>query len=150
MQRSVDRFLTTHQGSLARPHELMEMLVARQTSRDVDPPQFEERLAQHVAEVVRQQVACGIDVVNDGEFSKLGWSAYFGGRLSGVEVRSGERSTIGPIPPRAPRGFPGGFGGAQAMGGPVYSWVARAAAQRDGPGVGGTVLQGTFCAGPLA
>jgi 5-methyltetrahydropteroyltriglutamate--homocysteine methyltransferase len=150
MQRSVDRFLTTHQGSLARPRELMELLVARQTSRDVDSTQFEERLAQAVAGVVRQQVACGIDVVNDGEFSKLGWSAYFGGRLSGVEVRSGVRSTIGPITARDAHEFPEWFEVAQSMGGPVYSWVARAAAQRDGLGVGGTVLQGTFCAGPLA
>src|ERR1700687_381570 len=149
MQRSVDRFLTTHQGSLARPRELMELLVARQTSRDVDSTQFEERLAQAVAGVVRQQVACGIDVVNDGEFSKLGWSAYFGGRLSGVEVRSGERSTIGPITARDAHEFPEWFEVAQSMGGPVYSWVARAAAQRDGLGVGGTVLQGTFCTGPL-
>src|SRR5512138_1886552 len=97
MQRSVERFLTTHQGSLARPRELMELLVARQTDHGVDSAQFEECVTRSVAEVVRQQVACGIDVVNDGEFSKLGWSAYFGGRLSGVEVRSGERSTIGPI-----------------------------------------------------
>ena len=35
------------------------------------------------------------------------------------------------------------------MGGPVYSWVARAAAQRDGLGAGGSVLQGAFCTGPL-
>src|ERR1700730_4397854 len=150
MQRSLDRFLPTPQGSLARPRELMELLVARQTGQDVDSIQFEERVAQHVAEEVRQQVACGIDVVNDGEFSKLGWSAYFGGRLSGVEVRAGERSTIGPITARDAREFPEWFEVAQAMGGPVYSWVARAAAQRDGVGVGGTVLQGTFCAGPLS
>jgi len=149
VQRSLDRFLTTHQGSLARPRELMQLLVARQTDQGVDSIQFEERVAQAVADVVRQQVACGIDVVNDGEFSKLGWSAYFGGRLSGVEVRSGERSTIGPITARDAREFPEWFEVAQSLGGPVYSWVARAAAQRDGLGVGGTVPQGTFCTGPL-
>jgi 5-methyltetrahydropteroyltriglutamate--homocysteine methyltransferase len=128
----------------------MELLVARQTGQAVDPTAFEQSVARAVAEVVRQQVACGIDVVNDGEFSKLGWAAYFGDRLSGVEVRPGERSTVGPITARDAREFPEWFEVAQSMGGPVYSWVARAAAQRDGLGVGGAVAQGTFCTGPLA
>jgi 5-methyltetrahydropteroyltriglutamate--homocysteine methyltransferase len=150
MQRSIDRFLTTHQGSLARPRDLMELLIARQAGQAVDSATFEQCVERAVAEVVRQQVACGIDVVNDGEFSKLGWSAYFAGRLSGVEVRPGERSTIGPINARDARDFPEWFEVAQSMGGPVYSWVARTAAQRDGLGVGGAVLQGTFCTGPLS
>jgi 5-methyltetrahydropteroyltriglutamate--homocysteine methyltransferase len=150
MQRSIERFLTTHQGSLARPRELMEFLVARQAGKEPDSAGFEQSVARAVAEVVRQQATCGIDVVNDGEFSKLGWSAYFSGRLSGVDVRPGERSTIGPITARDARDFPEWFEVAQSMGGPVYSWVARAAAQRDGLGVGGTVLQGTFCTGPLS
>ncbi len=74
MQRSVERFLTTHQGSLARPRELMQLLVARQAGREVDSATFDHSVARAVVDVVRQQVACGIDVVNDGEFSKLGWS----------------------------------------------------------------------------
>jgi len=81
---------------------------------------------------VGQQVASGVDIVNDGEFSKLGWSAYFAGRLSGVEQRPGQRSVTGPITARDARDFPEWFEVAQSMGGPSYSWVARAAAQRDG------------------
>jgi 5-methyltetrahydropteroyltriglutamate--homocysteine methyltransferase len=149
MQRSVDRFLTTHQGSLARPPELMQQLLARQAAHNFDRASFERVLSAAVAEVVRQQVACGIDVVNDGEFSKLGWSAYFGGRLGGVEVRPGERSTLGAITARDATDFPEWFDVAQSLGGPTYSWVARAAMRRDGLGVGGTVAQGTFCTGPL-
>ena len=150
MQHSTERMLTTHQGSLPRPPALMKLLLARQAGADYDRELFAERLQDAVAAVVRQQVACGIDVVNDGEFSKLSWAGYFGRRLSGVEVRDGRRSVIGPITARDATVFPGWFGVAQSMGGPSYSWIARAAAQRDGIGVGGAAgLQGLYCTGPL-
>src|ERR1700716_2804318 len=109
MRRSTDRFLVTHQGSLARPRELMQALLAKQAGAPYDGAAFEQLVRGAVADVVRRQVASGIDIVNDGELSKLGWSAYFAGRLSGVEQRSGQRSVTGPITARDGRDFPEWF-----------------------------------------
>ncbi len=90
MKRSTNRILTSHVGSLSRPEDLIEMY------RDQAPPGvLEPRLASAVAEVVRQQVEAGIDVVNDGEFGKPvsdgvdygAWSTYIYQRLSGFEMR---------------------------------------------------------------
>jgi len=127
----------------------MRLLSARAAGELYDAATLTTELRSAVADVVRQQVAHGIDVVNDGEYSKTGWAAYFVSRLSGLSVRPGERSVIGPITARDARLFPEWFEVAQSIGGPQYSWVARAAAQRAGIGVGGAVAQGTFCTGPL-
>ncbi len=90
MKRSTNRILTTHVGSLSRPADLIEMY------RDQAPAEkLEPRLTSAVAEVVRQQVEAGIDVVNDGEFGKPvsdevdygAWSTYIHQRLSGFKVR---------------------------------------------------------------
>ena len=65
MKQSTNRILTTHVGSLPRPADLMEMY------REQAPAEkLESRLTSAVAEVVRQQVEAGIDIVNDGEFGK--------------------------------------------------------------------------------
>lgn len=88
MKRSTDRILTTHVGSLIRPEALQTFLRARQGGKPYDKPAYEHCLTQSVAEVVRQQVAIGIDVVSDGEFGKaISWSQYALERLSGFERR---------------------------------------------------------------
>ena len=81
MRRSVDRILTTHTGSLPRPASLLES----STGSDHDA-----RLHDAVAEIVRQQIAVGLDVVNDGEFGKSSWAAYVLERVSGFEIRRDE------------------------------------------------------------
>ncbi|MGD9766359.1 MAG: cobalamin-independent methionine synthase II family protein [Pseudolabrys sp.] len=88
MRRSTDRILTTHVGSLIRPEALQTFLRARQGGKPYDKPAYERCLTQSVAEVVRQQVDAGIDVVSDGEFGKaISWSQYALERLSGFERR---------------------------------------------------------------
>lgn len=88
MQRSTDRILTTHVGSLIRPEPLQLFLRARQGGKPYDQAAYEECLTQSVAEIVRQQTAVGIDVVSDGEFGKaISWSQYALERLSGFERR---------------------------------------------------------------
>jgi len=88
MKRSTDRILTTHVGSLIRPEALQTFLRARQGGKPYDKPAYERCLTQSVAEIVRQQVAAGIDVVSDGEFGKaISWSQYALERLSGFERR---------------------------------------------------------------
>src|SRR5262249_13233079 len=88
MQRSTDRILTTHVGSLIRPPELQEFLRAKQQRKPVDEQAYAACLRQTVAEVVRQQADVGVDVISDGEFGKsISWSQYALERLSGFERR---------------------------------------------------------------
>ena len=88
MQRSTDRILTTHVGSLIRPPELQEFLRARQKGNGFDQDAYDRCLAASVAAVVRRQADAGIDVVSDGEFGKsISWSQYVLERLSGFERR---------------------------------------------------------------
>jgi 5-methyltetrahydropteroyltriglutamate--homocysteine methyltransferase len=86
MKRSEHRILTTHVGSLIRPHELRELAA----DSDEDPQKrelYHSALRNAVAEVVKQQARLGIDVVSDGEFGKPSWSNYILKRISGFEIR---------------------------------------------------------------
>ena len=85
MKRSTDRILTTHCGSLARPHDLLEMERDKLSGNPYDPEAFAERIRSSINELVAKQVACGVDVVNDGEQSKDSFYAYARERLSGLE-----------------------------------------------------------------
>jgi 5-methyltetrahydropteroyltriglutamate--homocysteine methyltransferase len=87
MKRSIDRILVTHVGSLARPVDLMEMLVARNEGKPYDTAALAVRTRQAVAEVVQKQLECGVDIVNDGELGKSNFSRYTRERLSGFVER---------------------------------------------------------------
>ena len=88
MQRSNDRILTTHVGSLIRPPELQEFLRAKQSSAAFDRKAYDACLTESVAAIVRRQAEAGVDVVSDGEFGKaISWSQYALERLSGFERR---------------------------------------------------------------
>jgi 5-methyltetrahydropteroyltriglutamate--homocysteine methyltransferase len=87
MKRSTDRILVTHVGSLARPKDLMEMLVARNEGQPFDSGALARRTREAVAEVVQRQIACGVDIVNDGELGKSNFSRYTRERLSGFVER---------------------------------------------------------------
>ena len=80
----VRRILTTHVGSLPRPEALSEMMAEGHTKSDA----FEKAVRNAVNDVVRRQVDCGIDVVDDGEQSKPGFITYIHERLSGMEPRT--------------------------------------------------------------
>jgi 5-methyltetrahydropteroyltriglutamate--homocysteine methyltransferase len=83
MERSTDRILTTHTGSLARPPELMELLSARAEGRAVDQAEFRSRVGGAIRDAVRRQVEVGIDVVSDGEMGKAGFANYVMDRMTG-------------------------------------------------------------------
>jgi len=88
MQRSTDRILTTHVGSLIRPQALLEFIGPMQGGKPCDRDAYAACLKQSVAEIVRLQGEAGIDVVSDGEFGKsISWSQYALERLSGFERR---------------------------------------------------------------
>lgn len=88
MQRSTDRILTTHVGSLIRPAALQDFLRPKQAGKPYDDKAYRKCLTDSVAEVVRQQADTGIDVPSDGEFGKsISWAQYALERLSGFERR---------------------------------------------------------------
>ena len=83
MQRSLDRFLTTHTGSLPRPDDLIRMMYAKEEGVPVDPEALNARVRAAVAEVVKKQTDAGVDLVNDGEMSKPSYATYVKDRLAG-------------------------------------------------------------------
>lgn len=84
MKRSDSRILTTHVGSLARPHALLDAMREPDANGRLDA-----LVAGAVREVVRRQVECGIDIVADGEQSKVGFFQYLVDRFDGMEGRPG-------------------------------------------------------------
>src|ERR1700674_2249594 len=89
MLYSTDRILVTHAGSLPRPADLRAMVVAKAAGEPYDAAALDRRLTEAVAETVRQQAECGIDVVNDGELSKYNFTDYVRLRIAGYEARPG-------------------------------------------------------------
>jgi 5-methyltetrahydropteroyltriglutamate--homocysteine methyltransferase len=83
MQRSTERILTTHVGSLPRSQAVVDLLYKKERGEPYDAAEFDAVMAAAVDEVVAQQVAIGIDVVSDGETSKVGYATYIKDRLSG-------------------------------------------------------------------
>src|SRR4051812_22285096 len=105
MQRSTQRILTTHAGSLPRPDALIDAWAKADDHRQV-----EDLLRKSVAEVVASQIKAGVDVPNDGEFGKpmrarsdlAAWGTYIYGRLSGFGPTPAGKAA----PSRAERGQP--------------------------------------------
>ena len=93
MQRSVAKILTTHVGSLPRPQEVVDVVFAQDDGRTVDDAEFERVLGAAVADRVAHQVGAGIDLVSDGEMSKIGYATYVRHRLSGFELDDVPRAT---------------------------------------------------------
>ena len=98
MQRSTERILVTHQGTLPRDPDLRDMVVAHEDGKPVDEAQLATRIKSAVADIVKKQIETGIDLVNDGEQSKSGFQYYARVRRGGHEERQ-EEPDEGP-PPR--------------------------------------------------
>ncbi|HTZ36660.1 MAG TPA: cobalamin-independent methionine synthase II family protein [Stellaceae bacterium] len=90
MQRSTERILTTHVGSLPRPAELYALIERRQEGGAVDAAAFAAQVGSAVAEAVRRQAEAGIDIVADGEMGRVGFIPYVNERLTGIEPSPGE------------------------------------------------------------
>jgi 5-methyltetrahydropteroyltriglutamate--homocysteine methyltransferase len=83
MKLSTQRILTTHVGSLPRSQPVVEQLLIRERGERGDDASYDRTMREGVSEIVRQQVATGIDVVSDGETSKISYATYMKDRLSG-------------------------------------------------------------------
>src|SRR3954467_5316128 len=95
MKQSTDRILTTHVGSLARPHSLLDIMKEREFDRPYDDGALDREIADAVKDRVKRQVDSGIDIVTDGEMSKVSFLGYVKDRLGGFEVDMSE----GRLPP---------------------------------------------------
>jgi len=104
MRRSENRILTTHVGSLVRTPEIIETMIARELGNPFDAEAHAEQLTAGVREVVQRQAGAGIDVVDDGEYGKVGWTPYLAERLSGLEpVDMRSMGEVGDLYPDAAR-----------------------------------------------
>jgi 5-methyltetrahydropteroyltriglutamate--homocysteine methyltransferase len=88
VQRSTERILTTHTGSLPRPPALLEALQKRDHG-ERDGSALAGQVRDAVQEIVGRQAAAGVTVVNDGEASKIGYSTYVKERLDGFGGEGG-------------------------------------------------------------
>ncbi|HKW96073.1 MAG TPA: cobalamin-independent methionine synthase II family protein [Methylomirabilota bacterium] len=132
MKRSTDRILTTHTGSLPRPADLTTMLEALDTGAAIEPAAFEARVRRAVADVVRAQVEAGVDVVNDGEQGKVGYSTYVRHRLTGFDGQAAVavRPDWADFPEAAARSERRSTIMRPACNGPI-DWKDRNAVQKD-------------------
>jgi 5-methyltetrahydropteroyltriglutamate--homocysteine methyltransferase len=148
MKHSTDRILTTHAGSLPRPDDLREMVMAKANGQAYDQNALASRTTSAVKEVVQQQLRSGVDSLNDGEFGKSNFSNYARERLGGFETRPVDpekaRATVG-ISGRDMQEFPDYFdvhpmfGGTSVTGGNINRRLI---------GARGEATQ-LFCTGPL-
>jgi 5-methyltetrahydropteroyltriglutamate--homocysteine methyltransferase len=129
---------TTHTGSLPRPESLQRLMADVQDGVAIDTGLFAREVRSAVAEVVQRQIEIGIDLVDDGEQSKLGFVSYVNERLGGFTPSA---NFVNPFPgSREHRAFPefyaaqrgsaGSFPGHLTCTGPVR-YTGAALVQRD-------------------
>jgi 5-methyltetrahydropteroyltriglutamate--homocysteine methyltransferase len=83
MKYSTERTLTTHVGSLPRPEKVTELIFAKEREENYSQVEFDETIADAVKNTVARQVDCGVDIVSDGEMSKISYATYIKERISG-------------------------------------------------------------------
>lgn len=115
MKTSTDRILTTHVGSLPRSKAVSDGVFAQEKGELNDIADFKTTISKAVKDVVAKQVASGVDIVSDGEMSKISYATYIKDRITGFDGDSPRN------PPKDLEEFPG-FLDRQAKGGgtPTY------------------------------
>ena len=85
MKNSTQRILTTHVGSLPRPENVTKLIFAKEQEKNYSQTEFDETIAAAVKDTVARQVDVGVDIVSDGETSKISYATYIKERISGFE-----------------------------------------------------------------
>ncbi len=93
MRTSTERILTTHVGSMPRPQYVVDQLFAQDADEQYDPAEFDRVMRRAVREVAKKQVDAGVDVISDGEMSKISYVTYMRHRFTGFEVAEVPRAT---------------------------------------------------------
>ena len=101
MKSSTERILTTHVGSLPRSKAVTDVVFAREQGNDADKAASDAVIRQAVRDVVSRQAATGVDVISDGEMSKISYATYIKDRITGFEGDSPRQ------PPKDLEEFPG-------------------------------------------
>jgi 5-methyltetrahydropteroyltriglutamate--homocysteine methyltransferase len=83
--------LTTHVGSLPREQEVVDQIFAREKGDNYDRAKFDQIMTNNVNKTVKKQVELGLDIVSDGETSKISYATYVKDRYSGFSG-DGERN----------------------------------------------------------
>jgi 5-methyltetrahydropteroyltriglutamate--homocysteine methyltransferase len=116
MKTSENRILTTHVGSLPRSRAVTDVVFAREKGETLDEDAARSIIRDAVREVVRRQAEAGVDLVSDGEMSKISYATYIKDRITGFEGDSPRQ------PPRDLEEFPGFLQWQASSGGtPTYS-----------------------------
>src|SRR6266566_1995114 len=85
MKRSGERILTTHTGSLPRPPQVVELMLHEQNNPGAKAAELKAGVRRAVADVVARQVACGLDIINDGEQGRTDYTTHVKDRLTGFD-----------------------------------------------------------------
>lgn len=88
----MNRILTTHVGSLPRSERVAELIFAHELGSDYDIAEFDATMADAVGTVVKRQVESGVDLVSDGEQSKISYATYIKDRITGFDGDSPRRT----------------------------------------------------------
>ena len=81
----MSKILTTHVGSLPRTQEVVDFIFAREKEQPYDQAAFDDCMTSAVSETVRRQVEAGVDIVSDGETSKISYATYVKDRYTGFD-----------------------------------------------------------------
>lgn len=79
------RILTTHVGSLPRSQKVVDFIFARERNTPYSQAEFDETMTEAVAETVKKQKDAGVDIVSDGETSKISYATYVKDRYTGFD-----------------------------------------------------------------
>ena len=93
MKTSSERILTTHVGSMPRPQYVVDQLFAQDRGEAYDQAEFDQVMRRAVGEVAAKQVQAGVDVISDGEMSKISYATYIRHRFTGFEIDEVPRAT---------------------------------------------------------
>ena len=88
----MDKIKTTHVGSLPRSNELSELLFKKDKKEKIDLIKFDEVVKKDVEKIVKKQIELGIDIVSDGEMSKISYATYVKDRIDGFSGESERRA----------------------------------------------------------
>ena len=93
MKNSSDRILTTHVGSMPRPQYVVDQLFAQDKGEAYNSKEFDTVMTRAVKEVAEKQIKAGVDIISDGEMSKISYATYIRHRLTGFEIAEVPRAT---------------------------------------------------------
>ncbi|MCE7983550.1 MAG: epoxyalkane--coenzyme M transferase [Caldilinea sp. CFX5] len=93
MRISSERILTTHVGSMPRSQAVVDLLFAEDRGEALDRQLYDSTMQQAVSDIVQKQRDAGVDVVSDGEMSKISYATYIRHRLTGFEIGDAPRAT---------------------------------------------------------